>query len=316
MTLSPPEWVLRQLCPNFFSLKIGDEEVWVHFLPFSGRRQLVDEEIYQYISQTHVVLPRREVAGERYFTLPTQRLAIFHPPLVGSPVDYREPEDRRGAVRFLAEFHNAARGFLPEVRPHATLGRMTTHWEHRLRRLEEFTRLAKYRIYPGIVDQLYLEYAEELADGIRGGLEALKRANYHRQCNEYGQVCYFHFQSKFLWKTDGRILPWHFAYCHWDLPIFDLYRLIMEVGRREFLGDEVYRLIEGYQKIRSLSLDELNLLRAFFTFPERLYRLFSAFYLNRTTRSPRRLINRIERERLAGEERKKIIRKIGDIGEH
>jgi hypothetical protein len=315
MALSPPEWILRQLSPNFFSLQIGNEEAWVHFLPFSGRRQLVDAGVYQYLAGTGLTLPRREVAGESCFTLPTQRLAIFHPPLFGKAVDFREPDDRIGVVRFLAEFHSAMRGYVPETRPHTTLGRLIAHWERRLQRLYEFARLARFRIYQGVLDRVFLEQTEMIADGIRAGLNGLRQADYLAQCHAQGQICYFHFQSKLFWRTAAGIAPWHFAYCHWDLPVFDLYRYLMEVGRGGFSSEETDRLLTNYRQIRPLSVEEKTLLRVFFLFPERLYRLFSAFYLNRTTRAPRRLIDRVAREVQANIERQRIIQKIGDVGE-
>lgn len=308
--MAQPSWVLRQLNPNFFSLQTGQEETWVHFLHFSGRRQLVDRGAYRFLQESDLVLPRKSLTGLESFVISPQKLAVFHPPIQGRRVDFNEFQDGLDGAGFLAAFHTAIQDFRYEPRPHVSLGRSVVNWERRLNRMNEFARLARFRLNPGVVDRIFLEHFEKLVRQIRQGIETLGETAYRELCSDGGQLCYFHFHSVFFWRLQNRIVPWHFAFCHWDLPVVDLYRFIMSVGRGRWTSDQVFRLVEAYNAVRPLSPEEKAILHAFTLFPDRMVRLFNSYYLNRSTRAPRRQIERIERTVLLEQEQVNLAKRL------
>ena len=304
-------WVLRQFDPNFFSLKLGPEEIWIHFLRFSGKRQQVDREVFRHLDGSELALPRKNLAGMDCFVLPPQKLAFFHPPLPGRKLDFGAPQDCEDAVRFLAAFHLAGQDFSCAPLPHVTLGRETELWEKRLRRLHEFARIAKGRLFPGSIDRAFLERFTVLDRQIGNGLQKLKDSSYEALCARGGQLCYYHFRPEFFWRWEGRLAPWHFAFCHWDLPVVDLYRLLAKIYRKHEQSGLLFRLIELYRATRPIGREEIKILQALISLPDKMYRTVAAFYLNRSAKSPRRQLARIEKEAALTEER---LRLAGELG--
>lgn len=272
------------------------DKLWVFWPPDGATDLQWDAAIYKHISMRNcdLVIPRKTPppAVARLF----DRRLIFSAPSIGGPVNLGCLEDCTQIAQFLASFHRDVHGFVPE--PQRNRGDdLLVRWKRRKRRLTEFVRIAEHRSSPGLIDKFLSRIQNELMEQVDNGLRSLSKSLYPNLIMDKGCVCFYHYSKELFWRKGAKVAPWTFTGCVWDIPVVDLYRFLYHLT--SYSGYSVVwieKSIEAYERTRPLSNEEKPVLKSLFLFPERVYRIFSTYYLTRRECSHRRLLQRLINE--------------------
>lgn len=281
-------------------LEIAGEKLWVYWAPGLSKDEPMDLAIYQYLMERNADLVLYRKSPPEVLAKLFDRRLIFYSPNLGKPVDFSCFEDKADTARFLACFHRTMYGFNPEPVLQKNTWNLIARWEGRKKRLQEFLRIAEHRRVPGSVDRFICDNKFDLIDQVDKGIHFIIGSPYLDLLKCQESICLYHYKTEYFWRIGQKITAWTFAACTWDIPVVDLYRYIIHLtSDGGYSEDNIERIIDAYEEMRPMSKEEKLVLKALFSFPDRLYRIISSYYLSRKECSVRnqyqRLINEWER---------------------
>lgn len=203
----------------------------------------------------------------------------------GAQVDLARPEQLDAALRTLAGFHLASRGYKPPpgANQRARWGMLLDSLAKRCVDLERFPSAAAARANQTGFDReirAETEYYLSLAVFAR---ELLLRSAYRSlaaRAAAEGGLCHGDAAARnFILTPGGEVCLIDFDGLRQDLALTDLWKLFRR-AMKGFAWDfgAGCRMLRAYEAVRPLSPDELEVLLALLSFPQKFWRLASRYY--------------------------------------
>lgn len=203
----------------------------------------------------------------------------------GRESDLKNARDMYNASQTLAELHNASMGYDPpeNSNPKRNLGKWPKKYLSRCEDLLEFKDKISKKGNINKFDYLFLSNVDYYYEQGLRAFEELQDSDYKKLVDkgiEEKGFCHRDYTYHNLIVDDQEQLHViDFDYCVIDIPIADISRFFQKVIRKsnwEF--DKLKSLLNGYEKVRSLSPEEMRVLYIAMTFPQKFWRLARRYY--------------------------------------
>lgn len=184
-------------------------------------------------------------------------------------------------------------------------------YQDMIKSLNSFPMLAGFRLHPTKFDRIFLENWEGLIREAEFALELIRNSEY---LNMVGEEESLRPTINDLSRNNLRTIPNGQAICISlkesapDAPLMDLALLLVKTGRSNRWSKDWYdKIIEVYNESFPLTNKDLEIIRAYMTFPWELYRLAARYYHNRVNWPISIFVEKMERIVIGEENRKKLI---------
>lgn len=212
-----------------------------------------------------------------------EKKVVLLPWLAGNEISYTSAEDIAAAAEVLARFHRAAEGYEPEpgIRVKDKLGKWPEKLSRKVADLEEYREKAE-KGYTEF-DRYFLRYADWIYRHTADAARRICHSSYDRQVEESRErltICHGDPSKRnFIRDRSGRMYLIDFESMKSDLPILDFWRLLRRTLARDMWDfAKVKLIIDGYNRGRTLSPGEYELLGILLTFPEKIWRIVHDYY--------------------------------------
>ena len=240
---------------------------------------------------------------------------IYHPE---SGFSFDSRAELGEAIKLLAQMHIAGKGFTESAAraslekyglPYTvkcSLGSTPETFARRLNELKRFRKLASKG--NGEFDYSYLSIADyycQLGDTLLSQLEASSYASMAEEGRREGCLCHRDFTGHNTVKCEPVPLITNFENMAIELPVYDVANLLRRRLRKcNWSQDEAFFVLEEYNKYRTLSKDEICVLKILLQFPQKLWRIVNKYYNSKRGRYERTGLTKLaeiaqEREPLA-----------------
>jgi len=211
-------------------------------------------------------------------------------------VSGREPNFGRGAelaacVETLAQFHLAARGFVPPagIGVRDRLGRWVRSFARHLKDLESFHVRAGEASPPTEFDRLYRDAYPWLLSRARQALDTLLSSAYQGHVTRARrQLPVVHGDAaarNFVCDDAGVAWLIDLDNCNYDLRTSDIYRLVRRTIKKQHWDFSLARsIIDHYEQVSPLESAEFPLILARLQFPQKFWRIARRYYRRHSPR--------------------------------
>ena len=219
----------------------------------------------------------------------------------GRQCNFQKIHELTGSTRVLAEFHHKSQGFNPPEYSNMRnrLGKCMQHFEEYYLDLLEYKNLARgmaedtfARIYLANVD-FFLPLAEKAINRLHNTAytELVDRAR------ETRPFCHGDPAARnFILTPANAIFMIDFDSCRLDLPIMDLIKFTRRVMKKYRWDFKVAKsLIESYHQENTLTLSELQVMKAVFYFPQKFWRMSTRYFHQHGRHTPERALQKFQK---------------------
>lgn len=203
----------------------------------------------------------------------------------GRECDFRNDEDLKIAAKTLAKFHLAARNFVPEdnLKARNDIGKLPYTFEKRLTTLNKMKDIARKNKKKTEFDILYLDNVDFYIELAKKAIEKLDLDAYNRVCQKDLNdkvLCHHDFTyHNILIKDNGDVYIVDFDYCKEEIQIYDLATLMVKALKRvDWSLEKANLIVDNYNAVKPISVDELKVLKALLAFPQRFWRIANRYY--------------------------------------
>ncbi|CCJ33163.1 CotS family spore coat protein [Caloramator australicus] len=203
----------------------------------------------------------------------------------GRECDFRNDEDLKIAAKTLAKFHLAARSFVPEdnLKARNDIGKLPYTFEKRLTTLNKMKDIARKNKKKTEFDILYLDNVDFYIELAKKAIEKLDLDAYNRVCQKDLNdkvLCHHDFTyHNILIKDNGDVYIVDFDYCKEEIQIYDLATLMVKALKRvDWSLEKANLIVDNYNAVKPISVDELKVLKALLAFPQRFWRIANRYY--------------------------------------
>ena len=190
--------------------------------------------------------------------------------------DFKAYEDLRGIIISLALFHKVAMDINSKVRL-AEETKIKNIYDYYLRRRTENTKLKRNMLtlkQKSNFEIMFLEGCEEYRELEEIALESIDSDLVNRLINEVKQtrsIAHKDFTYHTVNRTEGgKYIIGDIDTCNYDIQILDLAQILSKMMQKNEWDDRIlYQLIEEYNKERTISQDEFNMLKFMMIYPEK-----------------------------------------------
>ena len=150
------------------------------------------------------------------------------------------------------------------------------------RELKKVRSYIRNKVSKGKFEYLFLEHFEqmyELAQRVTDRLEQAEYENLYRDSVESGQLVHGDYNyHNVLFVPDG-IATVNFEHFRMDIQVQDLYYFLRKVMEKNSWNAELgHKMIESYNKVRSISQNEIELLKIMILYPEKFRKVVNNYY--------------------------------------
>lgn len=222
------------------------------------------------------------------------------------------------STKALAQMHNASIGFTPQKAVETIgiientenfesyikydIGGLQILFEHRTKELMRFKKQALKS--KNLFDYEYLSIADKYHQIAQDTCKSLSKSCYFDLCEKYkkdGAICHKDYNSHNIFIDNDKIYITNFSDATIDIPILDLYNLIKHrMKKNNWDYSDALLILKEYDKYRSISKKEIELIKILFTFPQKLWRIVNKYYNSRRSwceKSSILKLNDIKKER-------------------
>ncbi len=201
---------------------------------------------------------------------------------------YRKEEELRMAIKAAAELHKASAGYVPpgDARPRILYRKWIDRCKRKSAELLEFGKTiggkGSMDDFDGIFSEhldYYRQQAEESTAMIRESLYMEISGDSER----IGEFCHHDLANhNFLITEEGRVYLIDFDYCIMDTRLHDLSSLIIR-NMRYGIWDigKAYDILNEYSGIYPVSGKEIEVIKAFMTFPQDFWQVGLQYYVEK-----------------------------------
>lgn len=203
----------------------------------------------------------------------------------GRECDFKKEEELRKASKTLGMFHLAARDFTPDdgVMVRCDIGRLPNTFEKRLSTLNKMRDIARKNKRKTEFDMLYLSNVDFYIKLAQKTIRSFNFECYNKVCEDALRrkvIChhdYTYHNILFDEKEDVHVID--FDYCKWEIQVYDISTLMVKALKRlDWEIDKGKLILESYNSIKPLTLDEVSILKSLLSFPQRFWRLANRYY--------------------------------------
>ncbi len=220
----------------------------------------------------------------------------------GHQVDVIHPEQLAGSCRTLAYFHRASRGFRPPdgINVRQRWGELHYALGKRCHELEQFPRLAAKRGRLTGFDRAVAaetEYYLALANFARDMLAKSSYRPLAAKAALEGSLCHGDVAARnFLVTPKGEVCLIDFDGLCQDLPLIDLWKFLRR-AMKSLRWDTTLglRILEAYESVTPFTSNELEVLLALVSFPQKFWRLANRYYGGRYRVEEDRFLRKLQR---------------------
>lgn len=219
------------------------------------------------------------------FTVQDNRLFIAEKYIDGRECSFANPFDREAAVITLAELHKKGKGYTASTGAYKREN--YSKWDGTyLRKIEyllELKEMIKAKRDKDFFDKLYLEDVDFMIEMAWQAYDTLGCSNYQKTCKRARKekwICHHDYTyHNIIITKDYGVSVIDFDYCCHELPVYDLANYTLKVLKRfSFDIDIALRILNLYDKVISISKEDLLLMLAIFQFPQRFWRISERYY--------------------------------------
>jgi CotS family spore coat protein len=232
-----------------------------------------------------------------YFTLNNMNF-VLKEHVQGEEVNFEYTADAVQAAKMLARFHNVSEGFeAPDdiVIPD-NLGKLIDVYNRRSVELtKNYKKALKRR---GEFDNLYIAYYDYFMQNAEIAKKIINGSSYDisvQKTRERKGICHHDYNQHNLIKANKDYYIINLDYCCLDLAVYDLANLLRRRLRKcKWSLSDGNKIISEYTKYKSLSYEELNVLRAMLYFPQKYWRVSNKYYNSKVGRFEKSHLNMME----------------------
>lgn len=200
-------------------------------------------------------------------------------------MDIEDKEDLRKMAEVLAEFHNTAEGFKDE-RIRCNYGLTEEFLE---KRTGEFTRVRRriknFGDYTP-VDLLVVKYYDKYMERIEKATELLKKSRVEeaaKKAENKHNICHNSFKNDNVRKTEKSSIIVSGLYgCTVDISVIDVAHLIRRYIKTDNADERgIAEILKNYGDIRSISDDEMGIIKGMLVYPYKFLKLVNEHYNKR-----------------------------------
>lgn len=203
----------------------------------------------------------------------------------GRECDFKKEEELKKASKTLGMFHLAARDFTPDdgVMVRCDIGRLPNTFEKRLSTLNKMRDIARKNKRKSEFDMLYLSNVDFYIKLAQKTIKSFNFECYNRVCEDAlkGKVICHHDYTyhNILFDENEDVHVIDFDYCKWEIQAYDISTLMVKALKRlDWDIDKGKLILESYNSIKPLTLDEVSILKSLLSFPQRFWRLANRYY--------------------------------------
>ena len=200
-------------------------------------------------------------------------------------IDLTDEENLIKSIRLMAKFHNASEGFLAEDGFY-NYGKMIEQFEKRNRELNRIKKWIDRQSSKSSVDLIVMSHMNYYKDRAEVSKHMTNKDVYNKLIsNDKNKKCFCHnnFKSETIMVKDGGdLLLTGFEKCAYDCTVVDLAEFFRRYLKEPYAKiDMIYKMLEEYSKIRSISEYELQVLKGMIVFPKKFFKLCNQYYNKR-----------------------------------
>lgn len=203
----------------------------------------------------------------------------------GRECDFKKEEELKKASKTLGMFHLAAKDFTPDdgVMVRCDIGRLPNTFEKRLSTLNKMRDIARKNKRKSEFDMLYLSNVDFYIKLAQKTIKSFNFECYNRVCEDAlkGKVICHHDYTyhNILFDENEDVHVIDFDYCKWEIQAYDISTLMVKALKRlDWDIDKGKLILESYNSIKPLTLDEVSILKSLLSFPQRFWRLANRYY--------------------------------------
>lgn len=190
--------------------------------------------------------------------------------------DFKDYNDLKGIILVLARFHKEATHVDSQIRSPEAI-KMKNIYEYYLKRQSENNKLKKNMVTLKQKSNFEFMFLEECDVYRRLEDMALKNIDYDLACRliqsvrENKQVAHKDFTYHTVNKTaEKEYIISQLDVCNYDIQILDLAQILSKIMQKNDWDKQIlYNLIQEYDKKRTISPDEMRLLKFLMTYPDK-----------------------------------------------
>lgn len=226
------------------------------------------------------------INGEPY-ALVNEDLYTLSEWLDGRECDFHNIDEVKIAANTLAKLHEASKGYDPpeNSKLKSDLGRWPHLMEKRIKSLDKMRDMIRKKSIKNDFDMLYLKSMEFYKEIGKKALATLKESDYYELCmraeNEKS-FCHHDFTYHNIILSDNMdVHVIDFDYSKREVRTFDISNFMIKVLKRvDWNLDFADAIMESYNSVSELRIEEYKVLYAYLQFPQRYWRLANRYYYN------------------------------------
>jgi CotS family spore coat protein len=219
----------------------------------------------------------------------------------GRQCNFKNLAELSGATRILAEFHQKSAGFMPPDHSNLRnrLGKCLKHFEEHYQNLLDFKKIAASM--PGDpFAKTYLNQVDFFLPMASLAIRKLQNSSYLdlvKSAKNNRFFCHGDPAARnFILTPSNRIFMIDFDSCRLDLPVMDLIKFTRRVLKKYRWDFKIAKLlIDTYDQVNQLSVNELEVMKAVFYFPQKFWRMSVRYFHKHDQHSPERSLSKFKK---------------------
>ncbi len=199
---------------------------------------------------------------------------------------FKKADELKMAINAAANLHRASVGYVPpvEAKPRVYYNKWTDKFSRKCIELLEFSKAIEEKDFISEFDEIYAKHLSFYWNQGKSSIDMLKNSSYEEvslQSKEKGEFCHHDMANhNFLITPDNKTYIIDFDYCIMDTRLHDIASIIIR-NMRYGLWDtrKAYFILDEYNKQYTISDKELNVIKAFMTFPQDFWQVGLQFYV-------------------------------------
>lgn len=159
-------------------------------------------------------------------------------------------------------------------------------WQRHNRELKKINDFIRKRKHKTEFESLFLKEYTFFAGQAKEALQMLKESDYgslRKECIEKGEMCHGNYNQHNIYFLGKRqIFTSDFGKCTFDIAVSDLYQFVRKIMEKQEWSIEMgNRMLEAYDRQRTLSDSELEYLKIRLCYPEKFWKLANQYINSR-----------------------------------
>lgn len=201
---------------------------------------------------------------------------------------FKRETDLIRAIKSAAELHKASIGYVPptEAKPRVYYNKWVKKFDKKCYELLEFKKKIEDKDNIDRFDEIFLEHFDYYYTQATESINMLKSSCYEELSllsKEKGEFCHHDMANhNFLLTQDNRTYLIDFDYCIMDTRLHDISSLIIR-NMRYGIWDvkKAYFILREYSKYYNIITKELEVIKAFITFPQDYWQVGLQYYVEK-----------------------------------